>query len=99
MTGFNQTNFDIEVIKALSDETRLVILDLLGTNEMNVNEIADQCIVSRPTISHHLQIMKRAGILVSRKDGKEIYYSVNMNVLASLAEAILSFITFKKFKY
>ncbi len=98
MTRFNHNNFDIEVIKALSDETRLEILDLLGNNEMNVNEIADKCTVSRPTISHHLQIMKRAGILVSRKEGKEIYYSINIHTLATFGEAVLSFITYLKFK-
>lgn len=97
MTRFHN-NLDIEVIKALSDETRLEILDLLGNREMNVNEIADKCTVSRPTISHHLQIMKRAGILASRKEGKEIYYSLNINSLTSFAEAILSFVTYINFK-
>ncbi|SCY95251.1 ArsR/SmtB family transcription factor [Alkaliphilus peptidifermentans] len=92
MSGINENRFDIEVIKALSDETRLEILFLIGKNEMNVNEIANNCRVSRPTISHHLQIMKRSGILTSRKEGKEIYYSTNMYKLTSLAESILYFV-------
>lgn len=92
MTGINQNTIDIEAIKALADETRLEILDLLKNGEMNVNEIADKCTVSRPTISHHLQIMKRSGVLVSSKDGKEIYYSINMRKLTSLAQSILSYV-------
>jgi len=83
---------DIEVIKALSDETRVEILNLLRNGEMNVNEIADNCRVSRPTISHHLQIMKRAGVLSSIKDGKEVYYSINMHKLSSFAQEILSYV-------
>lgn len=92
MSGISQDSIDIEVMKALADETRLEILNLLGNREMNVNEIADNCTVSRPTISHHLQILKRAGILEARKEGKEIYYSVNMYSLTSLAQSILSFV-------
>lgn len=98
MRGTNQENFDIDVIKALGDETRLEILNLLGNKEMNVNDIAQNCTVSRPTISHHLQIMKRAGLLSSRKEGKEIYYSVNIHTLTSLAQGILNFIAYKTFK-
>ncbi|WP_432409353.1 ArsR/SmtB family transcription factor [Wukongibacter sp. M2B1] len=98
MRGINKDNFDIDVIKALGDETRLEILNLLGNKEMNVNDIAQNCTVSRPTISHHLQIMKRAGLLSSRKEGKEIYYSVNINTLTSLAHGILNFIAYKTFK-
>ncbi|MTI46639.1 ArsR/SmtB family transcription factor [Sporosalibacterium faouarense] len=94
MSGINENNIDIEIIKALADETRLDILRLLKNQEMNVNEIAAHCTVSRPTISHHLQIMKRARILVSRKEGKEIFYSVNGYVLTSLAQSILSLISF-----
>lgn len=88
----NINSIDIEVIKALSDETRVEILNLLRNGEMNVNDIADNCSVSRPTISHHLQIMKRAGVLSSIKDGKEVYYSINMHKLTSFAQDILSYV-------
>lgn len=93
MSGINENAIDIEVMKALSDETRVDILYIIGNSEINVNEIAKNCKVSRPTISHHLQIMKRAGILTSRKSGKEMYYSINKYKLTSLAETILSFIS------
>lgn len=97
MAGIGQSNFDIEVIKALSDEVRIGILNILGHREMNVNEIADKTVVSRPTVSHHLQILKRAGILMQRKEGKEMYYSINMNTLTSVSESILKFVTFGGF--
>ena len=94
MAGISQNNFDIEAVKALSDEVRLEILNIIGHRELMVNEIADKTSVSRPTVSHHLQILKRAGIVTSRKEGKEMYYSVNMYTLTSLSESILKFVTF-----
>lgn len=97
MSGINQNNIDLEVIIALSDETRLEILEILGKNELNASEISNKCTLSRPTISHHLQILKRAKVLESRKEGKEIYYSVNMHILRSLSEALLGFISFGSF--
>ena len=83
---------DLEAVKALADESRVEILNLLRKAEMNVNDIADKSSVSRPTISHHLQIMKKAGILNATKDGKETYYSINKNKMLSLAQSILSYV-------
>lgn len=97
MSGIIENNLQLEVIKALGDETRLQILEILGKGELNVSEIAEKCTVSRPTISHHLQILKRAKIVESRKEGKEIYYSVNMYTLTSLSESMLGFVSFGTF--
>lgn len=94
MSGINQNEFDIEVIKALGDETRIEILEVIGKKEMNASEISDKCTLTRSTISHHLQILKRAKILESRKEGKEIYYSLNMNTLKVLSQSLLGFISF-----
>lgn len=95
MNDMNQTGIDINVLRALSDETRLEILEILGQKEMNVNDIAMNCRVSRPTISHHLQILKRARIVNSRKEGKEVIYSMNMATMTGLAGSILNFVAKK----
>lgn len=97
MSGINQSEIDIEVIKALGDETRIEILKIIGKRELNASEIANQCILSRPTISHHLQILRRAKILQYRKEGKEIYYSVNMNTLKVFSQSLLGFVSFGTF--
>lgn len=93
MSGINQSDIDIEVIKSLGDETRLEIIEIIGKKEMNASEIAIKCTLSRPTISHHLQILKRANVLEARKEGKEIYYSVNMQTLKRLSQSMLGFIS------
>ncbi len=54
-----------------------------------VNDIAENFTLSRPTISHHLNIMKRAKILNTRKDGKEVYYSINKSYVKRLLTSVL----------
>ena len=97
MSGINENKLDVQVVWALSDETRIEILEVIGKKELNATDIANKCTLSRPTISHHLQILKRAKILESRKEGKEIYYSVNMETLRTLSQLFLKFINFGYF--
>ena len=93
MSGINENNLDVNVLKAVADEIRIDILSLLKNEEMNVNDIADNFDISRPTISHHLQVLKRASLVYARKEGKEIYYSINIYGITSLAESLLKFIS------
>jgi ArsR family transcriptional regulator, arsenate/arsenite/antimonite-responsive transcriptional repressor len=69
--------------KALLDKTRQKILELLYKNkEMCVSEICKHFKMKQPSISHHLNILKQAGLVMSRKEGKEIYYSLNCTCMA-----------------
>ena len=63
--------------KALADETRQKILEMLLEEEMHVGDIVDAFAVSQPTISHHLSVLKQAGLVTSRKEGKQVFYTVN----------------------
>ncbi len=83
----------IELLRALSDKTRQEIIMIFASQkEVCVNDIAKNFTLSRPTISHHLNLMKRAGLLNSRKEGKEIYYSFNKSHVAKVMESILNVI-------
>lgn len=93
MSGINESILDVNVLKAMADEIRIDILSLLKNQEMNVNDIADRFEISRPTISHHLQVLKRANLVYARKEGKEIYYSINIYGITALAECLLKFIS------
>ncbi len=80
----------MQLLRALSDETRQRIISLFYVNkELCVSNIAENFALSRPTISHHLNLMKRVKLLNTRKDGKEIYYSFNKNYVTKLMETIL----------
>lgn len=79
------------LLRALSDKTRQEIVMIFASQEeVRVNDIAKNFTLSRPTISHHLNLMKRVKLLNSRKEGKEIYYSFNKTYVAKLMQSILN---------
>jgi DNA-binding transcriptional ArsR family regulator len=78
------------VFKALNDETRRQILDLLKEKNMNAGKIADNFNISKPSISHHLDILKRAGLISSIKNGQFIEYSLNTTILEDLLNWIIA---------
>lgn len=67
----------VEFCKAIGDDTRQEILRLLMGGEKSVNEIVDAFDMSQPTISHHLNILKRFELVRSRKNGKRVFYGIN----------------------
>lgn len=79
------------VFKALSDPHRRSILKLLKKRDMTVSEIATHFSFTGATLSHHLDILKRANLVVTERDGQFIRYSLNTSVLE---EVLLSFSSF-----
>jgi ArsR family transcriptional regulator len=79
--------YDIELLKAMSDETRQMILQFLctpGAGEMksfSVTEISENFKLTASTVSHHLQLLKRAQLVTVRRDGKERLYSLQFDYL------------------
>ncbi len=67
--------------KALNDATRRDILDMLRERDMTAGEIADAFDFSKPTISHHLDLLRQAGLVESVKQGQYVYYSLNTTVM------------------
>ena len=66
-----------QVFKALSDVTRLKIVEMISEKEMCVYDIFQKLNISHPAVSHHLKILKQAGLIVGRKNGKWVFYSIN----------------------
>jgi DNA-binding transcriptional ArsR family regulator len=69
------------LFKALNDPIRRQILDLLKEKDMSAGDIAEAFEVSKPTISHHLDLLKQAGLIEAVKRGQFIIYSINTTVL------------------
>ena len=78
------------LFKALNDETRRQIIELLKDKDMNAGEIADRFQISKPSISHHLDILKRADLITSEKKGQFIQYSLNTSILEDLLSWVLT---------
>ncbi|MCF1191842.1 autorepressor SdpR family transcription factor [Mangrovimonas sp. AS39] len=78
------------LFKALNDETRRGILEMLKEGDMNAGEIADRFHISKPSISHHLDILKQADLITSEKKGQFITYSLNTTILEDVLNWILT---------
>lgn len=78
------------IFKALNDETRREILDLLKVRDLSAGEIADYFTISKPSISHHLDILKQADLISSEKKGQFVIYSLNTSVMEDVLQWILT---------
>lgn len=78
--------------KALSDPTRRKILELLQDQEMNAGKIANHFHMTKPSISHHLSILKSSGLIIDERKGQNIVYSLDMTVFQDMMKWFLNFI-------
>jgi len=77
--------------KALNDPTRRRILEILRERDLTAGEIADQFNISKPSISHHLDLLKQADLVSAVKEGQFIYYSLNTTVVDELLKWLIDF--------
>lgn len=73
----------VEFAKALADDTRQQIMLLCCCRRMSVGEIVEALDVSQPTVSHHLSILRSAGLVKVEREGKRVYYTIDQRKLAS----------------
>ena len=73
-----------DAFKALADPTRRYILELLAQGDLTAGEIAAHFSMSKPSVSHHLSILKSAGLICDQRCGQNIVYSVNLTVFQEL---------------
>lgn len=78
------------VFKALNDATRREILEKLRERDMTAGEIADFFSFGKPTISHHLDLLRQADLVTSWKEGQYVYYSLNTTVVDELLKWLIT---------
>ena len=84
------------VFKALNDRTRREILELLRKKDMTAGEIAQQFDMSWPSISHHLDLLRQAGLVSAKKSGQFVYYSLDTTVVDEILKWLIQLKTKKK---
>jgi ArsR family transcriptional regulator len=78
--------------KAIADETRQKIMSECCCEWLSVNEIVEKIGFSQPTISHHLAILRDAGLVNIREEGKQTFYSLNQeNIVVCCGQLMLKF--------
>jgi DNA-binding transcriptional ArsR family regulator len=87
--SMDQSTDPLSFGKAIADETRQRIMDLICCRELCVGDIVEALgDVSQPTVSHHLQILKGAGLVDTRREGKQIYYTLRQQAVADCCRVI-----------
>lgn len=79
-----------DVFKALNDPARREILKMLQKQDMTAGEIASRFDMTAPSISHHLDKLKRAGLVTTIKQGQFIHYSINTTIIDDILQYILT---------
>lgn len=80
----------VGVFRLLSDRTRLTILMLLAEGERNVTSLCEELNLPQPTVSHHLGLLRMANLIGNRRNGKQVFYTLNGHVSASGGEGGLA---------
>ena len=78
VVDMNETG-PVEFAKAIADKTRQEIMRACCCEWVSVGELVTQIGVSQPTVSHHLAILRDAGLVEARHEGKQTFYSLNQN--------------------
>jgi len=89
VANHSTTERAIELFHALSDETRLEIIELLRRGERCVCELTDSLDAAQSRLSFHLRVLKDAGVVRDRKDGRWVYYELDGEVFEEM-EALVS---------
>ncbi|MGE7837475.1 ArsR/SmtB family transcription factor [Viridibacillus arvi] len=83
-----------KVLLAIGDETRQsILLVLMGTdckNGLRVGDITQQTHLSRPAVSHHLRVLREAGIIIMRKEGTKNFYYIDVSTKISLLKNLIN---------
>ncbi len=80
------------ILSSLSNHTRLKLLVCLSENEKNVTQLISNCGLSQSAVSQHLEKLRLANLVIARKKGKEVYYSLTSKKIARISKNLLSFI-------
>ena len=85
MTGSNP----VEFAKALADDTRQKIMKLCCCEWVSVSDIVQQLNVTQPTVSHHLAVLREAGLVDAREQGKQTFYQLNQKRITDCCSRLM----------
>jgi ArsR family transcriptional regulator len=78
----------VKILKGIAHPVRIAIVEMLADKEICACEIAEQFPWDRTTVSKHLALMRRLGIIEDRRDGQNIYYRLKMSCLLAVLKCI-----------
>lgn len=80
-----ETTIDFaSIFKALADNTRLKIVEMLSCGELCACDILESFDITQPTLSYHMKILTDSGIVISRKEGSWVRYQINEEIITAV---------------
>jgi DNA-binding transcriptional ArsR family regulator len=76
----------VALMRVLSDATRVRLLGLLQSGELNVTTLCQRLDLAQPTVSHHLALLRQARLVTARRSGKQVFYALNTDRVSNLDE-------------
>ncbi len=86
----------VPIIKALSDETRLKIVDMLSCGELCACKILERFNITQPTLSYHMKILTGCGLVKGSRQGAWMHYSINDNLSTELTQFLSTLLSSKQ---
>lgn len=80
------------MFKALSDKSRRKILEMLKDGDLTAGEIAEKFVMTKPSITHHLNLLYQADLVDKERDGQYIYYTLNTTVMQEVYGWVFDFV-------
>ena len=77
-----------KILKAISDPKRLRIIDMLSCGELCACKILEAFHITQPTLSHDMRVLVEAGLVIDRREGKNIYYKLDKEALDRLLQTL-----------
>ncbi|MDD2487630.1 MAG: autorepressor SdpR family transcription factor [Candidatus Gracilibacteria bacterium] len=84
------------IYKALSDKNRRRMIELLKEKDMSVSEIVTHFDITQASVSHHLDILKRANLVIDERKGQFVFYSLNVSIFEEFMNSILNVFNINK---
>ncbi len=92
VAGSSDLDRAVELFHALSDATRLAALDMLRDGEKCVCDLQDQLGIAQSRLSFHLRVLKDAGLVTDRKEGRWSYYTIDADALDEAHDVVVGFL-------
>jgi len=85
----NKNSNSVQFAKVLADTTRQKIMDMLCCDELNVSEVAEKAGIKQPTATHHLSVLRKAGLVTMRTEGKSSIYTLNQERIVNCCGTLI----------
>ncbi|EFO81948.1 transcriptional regulator, ArsR family [Oscillochloris trichoides DG-6] len=79
-----------QILQAMADPTRRAILQMLNDGDMTAGEIAARFAISAPSVSHHLNVLKAAELVLTQRQGQKIIYRLNTTVVQEMVQQVMA---------